>query len=245
MTTHYGIFWVEPMSESPSKSSSAPSSRDPAPSQHGSHPEIRVAVSSSGSENALRWAWFGTVVLILFGGAILYAARSPVSSTLDRWLPAFVVSAPVPSLEVAQAVALPLPEVEEPAGPQWTLAEIEAAMASLPGDTLALVAEGGSELSQFSGLDSADETQVLLTRNRWRLWGRIWNNRVSQVRRQMPPLPECEIHAESHETCQALARCFVALDRVPEATRLADARSHLADARWWLDARYGPPHRDR
>jgi len=233
------------MSESPSKLSSAPSSRDPAPSQHGSHPEIRVAVSSSGSENAVRWAWFGTAALILLGGVILYAARSAVSSNLDRWLPPFGESTPVPSPEVAHAVPLPLLEVEMPTGPVWTLAEVESAMDPLPGDTLALVAEGGGELSQFSGLDSADETKVLLARNRWRLWGRIWNNRISQVRRKMPPLPECEIHAELRETCQALAKSFVALDQVPEAKHLEDARNHLADARWWLDALYGPPYRGR
>ena len=233
------------MSQSPPQPPAAPPPRDPSPSRYGSHPELRIAVSSSSSENALRWAWVGTVALVLAGGGILYAARSAVSSTLDRWLPALGSSAPVSAPEALPVVALPPPLSEEPTGPLWTLAEIEAAITPLPDDTLALIAEGRAELSQFSGLDSADETQALLTRNRWRLWGRIWHNRVSQLRLRMPPLPECDMHLEVDDICQALAGGFVALDRVPTAGNLAEARDSLAEARWWLEALHGPPRRDR
>lgn len=207
-------------------------------------PEIGVAVSASSGEGTVRWLWVATAALILLSGLTLYAARSAVGPWLDGWLPDLAPAAPESVPEVVAVEEASEPEVAPPEEPRWTFDEIEQALLPLPEATETLIAEGRDELSQFAGLDSRDETQVLLTRNRWTLWGRIWHNRVTQIRRQMPPLADCEAHTDLEEACRAMAASIVSLDAVPRAETLDQAREHFSEAGRVLDAQYGPPRRD-
>ena len=104
-----------------------------------------------------------------------------------------------------------------------------------------MIAEDREEVSEFRGLASTDETQALLARNRWQLWGRIWHNRVAQVRRRMPPLDVCAIHAALEPTCQALDASLATLDRVPEAAQVDAARQLLDEAAAPLEELRRPP----
>lgn len=207
-------------------------------------PQLRVAASSSGPEPSVIWAWVATAALVLVAGGTLYAARAPVGAALDRWLPA-LGGAPDESEE---APPEPLPETAPPAeeetGPRWTYVDVEAALAPLPENTLTLIAEGRGELGQFTGLTSKDETRALLIRNRWRLWGRIWHNRVAQIRKALPPLPECLIHAALEPTCRALDDSLTHLDRVPSADSVEAAEAHFAAAFQVVDELLNPPQEE-
>ncbi len=190
---------------------------------------LRVAVSSSSAEPHPGWAWGLTLVVVVAGGVTLYAARTAMATVLDRWLPRLEREAEAPPEVPAMTVA-PEPGVEEVIEPEWTFVDVEAAIRPLPESTAALIAEGRGELSQFTDLDSADQTRALLTRNRWRLWGPIWHNRVGHVRRPMPPAEVCDIHAALEATCRAIRESLAILDRVPDAENAGEAGELLDEA---------------
>ncbi len=217
-----------------------PSSKPTTPQAAAPNPSLRVAVSSSTAETARRWIWMVTVILILGAGWVLYVLRASIAPALDDWLPSLQRASPPPvieTLEVQQEPAV----VEEPAEPVWTYVEIETAIAPLPEAVDALITAGLKELPEFSGLDSSDETRVLLVRNRWGLWGRIWLNRVDQLESQMPPIQDCEIHAALEPTCRALVASLAALIQVPAADRLEAAKESFAEAAGILEALRNPP----
>ena len=215
----------------------------PPPDSGQGHPGLRVAISSSGSNPAPWWVWVATLGSIVVGGLTLHAARWSIAPTLDRWLPALESAPEEAAPEVTEIVEEPQLEPEEPAGPEWTPGEIEAAIVPLPETTRVLISEGRDELSQFTGLDSSDETRALPARNRWRLWGRIWRNRVDQIRGQLPPQEGCEPHPELQPTCRALGESLAILERVPASSGLDQARAAFSEAAWVLAAYQGPPPR--
>ncbi len=201
---------------------------------------LRIALSSSGSESALRWAWALTIVLIVAAGWLLYALRSSVAPAVDRWLPN-IQRTPEVVTDPLDTPASPAPKSAEPERPAWAYVDIENALRPLPKATKVLVAEGLDELSEFSGLDSTNETRALLIRNRWRLWGRIWRNRVNQLEGRLPPLEDCEVHAALEPTCRALASSLAALQQVPEAEHLEAAKERFAQASETLEELLNPP----
>ena len=224
----------------PSPGSGAPSG-SPDPEGVPRAPRLRGAASSSGPDPSMWLAWGSTVAVILIAGGALYAARSAVGSALDRWVPTSGAAHEAPTEEPVALLSETASVVEEDSGPEWTYVDIEAAITPLPDSADALIAEGRSELSQFTGLNSKDETRALLIRNRWRLWGRIWHNRVEQIRGAMPPLEECLIHAALAPTCRALSETLAHLDQVPSADRVADAKEHFTAAFQVLDELRNPP----
>ncbi len=215
--------------------------RQPEPGGAARAPQLRGAARSSSPEPSVIGAWVVTLVLILVAGGTLYAVRSPVNAALDRWLPTLARPSEEPAQELPEPVPEPAPVAEEESGPVWTFVDIEAAIGPLPESTDALIAEGRSELSQFTGLSSKDETRALLIRNRWRLWGRIWHNRVEQIRGAMPPLEECVIHAALEPICLALTESLASLDQVPSANSVAAAKDHFAEAARVLEELRNPP----
>ncbi len=194
---------------------------------------LRVAVSSSSAELHPLWAWGLTLTVVVAGGVLLYAARAAMGSALDHWLPRLEREAA--SLEAPAALPAPEPAVEEAVEPGWTYIDIEAAIRPLPESTEALIAEGRGELSEFSDLNSTDRTRALLIRNRWRLWGKIWHNRVEHARRPMPPAAACDIHAALEPTCRAVRASLAILDRVPDAGSTAEAEELLDEAYGMLE----------
>jgi hypothetical protein len=176
------------------------------------------------------WAWGLTCAVVLAGGAALYGAGGAIGTTLDRWLPKLERTARDTPPPAPPASPAPAPAVEPPSEPAWTYVDIEDAMRPLPEHVEALIAEGRDELSQFADLDPADETRALLMRNRWRLWGRVWHNRVEHVREPMPPIEACYVHAALEPTCRAIRDSLTLLDRVPAASSAAKAEELLDGA---------------
>ncbi len=215
-----------PMAEPPSEPP-APDSLESIPGAAG-RPFGGVAVSSA-SELHPGWAWGSTLAVVLAGGLTLYAARTALGSALDRWLPMWQ---PPPEAAASELPAAPPEPVgdAEPIEPEWTFVDIEAAVRPLPESTESLIAEGRSELPEFRGMASADQTRALLIRNRWRLWGRIWHNRVAQIRRPMPPAEACDVHAALEPTCRAVRECLTILDRIPAAGSVEEAGELLEQA---------------
>lgn len=198
--------------------------------------KTRVVAGSSSAELRLSWAWALTAIVIVAGGVTLYAARAPIGSAFDRWLPR--LERPVESALLQEP---PPPEpapVAEPAvtEPEWTYVDIEAALRPLPEQTETLIAEGRGEMSQFSDLDSTDETRALVTQNRWRLWGRVWQNRVNHLRGPMPPAEVCDIHAALEPTCRAIRDSLSLLDRVPSVDSVGEAKELFDGAASVLEA---------
>ncbi len=195
---------------------------------------LRLAASSSSSEVHPGWAWGLTAMVVLAGGVTLHAARTAIGATLDHWLPRLERPAEA-SLEAPAALPVPEPEAEQAIEPEWTYVDIEAALRPLPERTEALIAEGRDEMSAFTDLDSSDQTRALVIRNRWRLWGRVWHNRVGHVRRPMPPAEVCDVHAALEPTCRAVRDSLALLDRVPaagsagEATELLDGATAILE----------------
>jgi len=181
------------------------------------------------------WAWGLTAALVVVAGVVLFLARGSLLPALDRWLPAPSREAPAPEPEVV-AVAPEEPEVEEDPGPVWTFTTVEEALEGLPERTEALIAEGREELPEFADLDSDDDSRALLIRNRWQPWGRIWLNRVGVLRRQLPPLEECRVHAAHEPTCDALAESFALLQEIPAAANVEAAEELLDRAAAVLEA---------
>ena len=66
-----------------------------------------------------------------------------------------------------------------------------------------------------------------MIRNRWRSWGRIWQNRVNHVGRSLPPAEACDIHAALEPTCLAVREGLALLERVPLASSMDKARELL------------------
>ncbi len=203
--------------------------RPPAP---GGKQSIAGAAASSAAGGELHpgWAWGLTLAAILAGGLALYAARSAMGSALDRWLPERQRPEEEAPYEVLAALPEPEGDTVEPAELEWSFVDIEANLRPLPDSTASLIAEGRRELPQFTGLDSTDETRALLIRNRWRMWGRIWSNRVEQIRRPMPPPEACDVHAALEPTCRSIRESLAILDRIPGATNIEDARELLEQA---------------
>ncbi len=195
------------------------------------------AVAASRAELPPGLAWVLTAIVILAGGVTLYTARASIGAGLDRWLPRQEQPAEATSAEEPEQPAPP-PAVESVTEPQWTYVDIEAALRPLPARTEALIAEGRDELSQFSGLDSADETRALVIRNRWRLWGRVWHNRVEHLRGPMPPAEACDIHAALEPTCRAIRDSLELLDQVPAADSVTEARELFDGATAIFEALY-------
>ncbi len=168
-------------------------------------------------------------MVILAGGVTLHAARAAIGTALDRWLPRLArAAAEVPS--VAPAFPEPEPGIEPAIEPEWTYVDVEAAIRPLPERAEALIAEGRSEISEFTGLNSADQSRALVIRNRWRLWGRIWHNRVDHVRGPMPPAEACDVHAALEPACRAVRETLALLDRVPAAGSASEARALFDEA---------------
>ncbi|MEM7581846.1 MAG: hypothetical protein AAF560_00580 [Acidobacteriota bacterium] len=201
-----------------------------APSGGAPSSTLRGAFSSERPSSVTSAAWTLTLVLILGAGGLLYGLRSWVAPALDRWLPSLEAPQPVPVSDLPPPPVQDEPVAVEPEDPPWTYVDIESALMPLPAQTEDLIAAGLSELGELQGLDSSDETRALLARNRWRLWGRIWRNRVEKVRSQMPPLEDCAIHAALDPTCRAMAESLAVLGRVPDAQRLDDARQRFGEA---------------
>ncbi len=190
---------------------------------------LRIAARSSSAELHPGWAWGLTAIVVLGGGVTLHAARGLIGASLDRWLPrqarpAVEVPAEVPALPV------PAPGTDKPSEPEWTFVDVETAVRPLPERTDALIAEGRDEVSQFTDLDSSDETRALVIRNRWQLWGRVWHNRVEHVRGPMPPAEVCDIHAALEPTCRAVRDSLALLDQVPAAGSAGEAKELLDGA---------------
>ncbi len=190
---------------------------------------LRVALSSTRPGLSIRGAWLLTAGIVLVGGATLYASRGAIGGTLDRWLPKLE---PAPPETPPETPVVPTPGsgIELPAEPEWTYVDVEAAVLPLPEQTEILIAEGRAELPEFSELESSDEGRSLAIRNRWRLWGRIWHNRVAQIRRPMPPAEVCDVHAALEPTCRALSESLTLLDRVPVAGNVEQATELLDEA---------------
>lgn len=169
-------------------------------------------------------------MIVLAGGVTLHAARAAVGVTLDRWVPRIEQAVPDVPPEPLTAVSVPEPSIEGVVEPEWTYVDIEAAIRPLPENTEALISEGRDELSQFTDLNSADEARALLIRNRWRLWGRIWHNRVDHARGPIPPAEVCNIHAALEPTCRALRESLSMLAKVPSVNRVSEARELLDGA---------------
>ena len=191
---------------------------------------LRLAASSSSVELHPGWAWGLTVIVVLAGGVTLHAARTAVGATLDRLVPKREQAAAEVPAEESAALPVPAPAVKPAVEPEWTFVDIEAAVRPLPERTQALISEGRHKMSGFAGLTSTDETRVLLIRNRWRSWGRIWHNRVDHVRRPMPPAEACDIHAALEPTCRAVRDSLELLDQVPAAGSTDEARELLDGA---------------
>ncbi len=204
-----------------------------------------IAVKSSRAELHPGWAWGLTLVVVLAGGVTLHAARSVLGSALDRWVPERQRPAAAASSEEMPRVA-PEPEraAGEPAEPEWTFVDIEAAIQPLPASTGTLIEEGRSELPQFQGMAAAEETRALVIRNRWGLWGRVWRNRVDQLRRPLPPATACDVHAALEPTCRALRESLGLLDRIPAAGSVEDAGALLDQAAAVLEELNRPPEED-
>ncbi len=196
---------------------------------------LRLAASSSSAELHPGWAWGLTVMVVLAGGVTLHTARAAIGATLDRWLPRLERSAEDVPPEVPVALAVPAPGAQPPTEPEWTYVDIEAAIRPLPEAVDVLIAEGRDEMSQFTDLDSADKDRALLIRNRWRLWGRVWHNRVDHVRRPMPPADACDVHAALEPTCRAVRESLALLDLVPDAGSASAARELLDGAATMLE----------
>ncbi len=188
---------------------------------------LRLAATSSKPELHPGWAWGLTAMVVLVGGVTLYAAKAAIGAALDRWLPRLERSAADVPPEVSAALPVPEVDVQPAIEPEWTYVDIEAALRPLPEQTDALIAEGRDEVPQFKGLDSTDEARVLLIRNRWQLWARVWLNRVEHVRRPMPPPEVCEVHAALEPTCRAVRESLALLDRVPAVSNVSEARKLL------------------
>ncbi len=187
------------------------------------------------SDLHLGWVWTLSVTAILAGALTLYTARSAIGPVLDLWLP--VTERPpevVPSAE-PQALIEPEKSLEEPVEPEWSYVDVEDAVRPLPESTSALIAAGRDEMSQFAGLGSTDETRALLIGNRWRMWGRVWHNRVEHIRRPMPPPEACDVHAALEPTCRAIRESHALLDRVPAAESVREAEGLLTEASKVLD----------
>ncbi len=181
--------------------------------------------------------WGLTALVILAGGATLYTARASIGAALDRWLPR--QEQPVETaLPEEPTLPATTPVAEPTAEPEWTYVDIEAALQSLPEKTETLIAEGRDELSQFTDLDSTDETRALVIRNRWRLWGRVWHNRVEHLRGPMPPAEACDIHAALEPTCRAIRDSLALLDQVPAANSVTEARDLFDGAAAIFEALY-------
>ncbi len=200
-----------------------------------------VAISSVRADLHPGWVWGLTLTVILVGGLTLYAARSAMGAALDRWLPERQEPPEETSVEAPLVVPEPERDAPRPTEPEWAFVDIEVAIRPLPGSAESLIAEGRRELPQFAGLASSNETRALLIRNRWRMWGRIWSNRVEQIRRPMPPPGACAVHAALQPTCRALGDCLDILDRIPVAASIEDARALLDRAAGVLDELRAPP----
>lgn len=190
---------------------------------------LRLAASSSSAELHPGWAWGLTALLVLAGGVTLHAARSAIGKTLDRWLPRLERAAEAP-VEATPAIPVPDPGGPLATEPAWTYVDVEASVLPLPERIETLIAEGRDEMSQFKDLDSTHETRALVIGNRWRLWGRVWNNRVDHVRRPMPPAEACDVHAALEPTCRAVRDSLALLYRVPAAGSASEARELLRAA---------------
>lgn len=210
----------------------SPGPRKPAPG--GSLPTaagagLRIAVSSPGAELRRRGALALTAVAVLAAGVTLYAARAAIGAALDRWLPRLERPA-VDDLPSESAPAVPERGVGEAIEPAWTYVDVEAAIRPLPGRIEALIAEGRGETSELVALDPGDGERELLIRNRWRLWARVWRNRVDHVSRPVPPADACDVHAALAPTCRAVRESLALLSRVPAAGGAAEARELLDGA---------------
>ncbi len=190
---------------------------------------VRLAASSSGAELHPGWAWGLTAMVILAGGVTLHTARAAIGAAFDRWLPRLERPAETMPFE-EPALPATAPDLAPVVEPEWTYVDVEAALRPLPERAEALIAEGRAEMSQFADLDSADETRALVIRNRWRLWGRVWHNRVDHVRGPMPPPEACDIHAALEPTCRAVRKSLALLDRVPAAGNAGEAKELLESA---------------
>lgn len=198
---------------------------------------LHVAASSASTEVHPAWAWAVTAVVVLAGGATLHAARSVIGPALDRWLPRLERAPAEEPLEAPVELAEPAPAVDpQPSEPEWTFVDIEASVLPLPGRIDTLIAEGLDEMPQFKDLDSKDETRALVIGNRWRLWGRVWHNRVNQIRQPMPPADACDIHAALEPTCRAVRESLAQLDQVSAAGSAGEARKRLEAAAEILEA---------
>ncbi len=187
------------------------------------------------------WAWGLTAAGVVAAGLLFWAARGAIAPALDRWLPATEAA---PAAEPPATVETEPAEPQEPAGPVWTFADLEAALEPLPGLTERLIAEGRAELPEFADLDSTDPVRARQVESRWQSWGRIWRNRIAVIRRQMPPVEDCRGHAAIAPTCNALGRSFAVLVQVPASGRIEDARKLLDRASAVLEALRPEPVED-
>ncbi len=194
---------------------------------------LRIAVSSSSAGPHPGWVWGLSLLVVVVGGVTLYAARVAMATALDHWLPKLQPT--VTASDEPEILTAAEPDAEEVVEPEWAFVDIEAAIRPLPDNTLALIAEGRDELSDFSDLDSADQTRALLIRNRWRLWARIWLNRVEHVRGPMPPAAACDRHAALEPTCRAVRASLAMLDRLPAAGSVGEAGELLDQASQTLE----------
>ncbi len=192
---------------------------------------LRIAASSSATELHPSWVWGLTAMVVLAGGVTLHAARTAIGASLDRWLPRLerTVAEELPA-EAPAALPVPDPGGGEESEPEWAFVDVDAAVRPLPERTGALIAEGRDEISQFTDLDSADETRALVAGNRWRLWGPVWHNRVERIRGPMPPAEACDVHAALEPTCRAVRDSLTLLDQVPAAGSAGEARELLDGA---------------
>ena len=181
------------------------------------------------------WVWALSCGAILGGALTLYTARSAIGPALDRWLPKIERPAEVVAPAQPEAAAVPESEPEEPVEPEWTYVDVEAAIQPLPESAESLISTGRGEMSQFADLGTDEETRALVIANRWRLWGRVWRNRVEQVRRPLPPAEACDLHAALEPTCRAIRQSLELLDHVPAAGNVREAEALLDEAAALLD----------
>ena len=182
------------------------------------------------------WVWALSAGAILGGALTLYTARSAIGPALDRWVPKIERPAEVVAPAQPEAAAVPESEPEEPAGPEWTYFDVEAAIQPLPESAESLTSAGRGEMSQFADLGTDDEIRALVIGNRWRLWGRVWRNRVEQIRRPLPPAEACDLHAALEATCRAVRQSLELLDRVPAAGNTREAEALFDEAAGLLEA---------
>ncbi|MEM6455053.1 MAG: hypothetical protein AAF772_08155 [Acidobacteriota bacterium] len=108
--------------------------------------------------------------------------------------------------------------------------EVRVLLEPLPDQILVLIADGEKELPAFVDLDADDPIRVRQMRNRWRSWGRIWNNRVGVIAALMPPRDACARHAGLNDLCASLGEAFADLYGVRHRTSLPVVRADFARA---------------